>query len=246
MKTSLILLFLALAISPELALASKQLTCKLELTDDQWVGPCGKYNGKHLSINISESALVTSGRWRSDVEAIEVWVGTMINDGKTATRSIEIEHYDTDVGIARTTFGWFKVSDWSQSEDRIEFEMNMGVLVAPSKLDLLIVRRAGEILAHEEAWNRKDNRKCPQGTAKWSIYCAMRQASVDVSGGSHHRRPALQVVRKIIEHRSKSRRYQHPLMDYNNDKRTRIEDVHSVFSEAGETITQSLLSGENR
>jgi hypothetical protein len=246
MKALLVLVSLSLFISPDFALASKQLSCKLDLTDGQWAGPCGKFNGKNLSINIREGARVTSGRWRSDVEATEVWVGTMMNDGQTATRSIEIEHYQTEVVFARTTFGWVQVSDWSQSEDRIEFEIHMDVPVAPSKLDLLIVRRAGEILADEEAWNRKDNRKCPKGAAKWSIYCAMRRASVDVTGGSHHRRPALQEVRKIIQERSKSRRYRHPLMDYNNDKRTRIEDVHSVFTEAGETIIQSLLSGKNQ
>jgi hypothetical protein len=243
-KKLLYLILVLAAINPGNALASQKLTCKLDSTDNQWIGHCGKYNGKHLSLSIRVAESVASGVWRSDAEPTEVWAGTM-DYGKTVTRPIEIEHYGAGVVFARTIFGWIKVSDWSQSEDRIKFTMHMGVLVAPSELDLLIVRRAGEILAHEDAWNRKDNRKCPQGAVKWSIYCAMLKASVDVSGASHHRRPALQIVRETIKERSKSRRYKHSLMDYNNDKRTQIEDVHSVFSEAGEIIIQSLLSGEN-
>jgi hypothetical protein len=244
-KKLLQLILILAVISPGVSLASQELTCRLESTNNHWIGPCGKYNGKHLSLNIHVAESITSGVWRSDTEPTEVWAGTM-DYGKTVSRLVEIEHYDAGVVIARTTFGWFKVSDWSQSDDGIDFAMHTGMLVAPSKLDLLIVRRAGEILAHEKAWNRKDNRKCPQEASKWSIYCAMRKASVDVSGGSHHRRPALQVVRETIKQRSKSRRYKHLLMDYNNDKKTQIEDVHSVFTEAGEIIIHSLLFGENQ
>jgi hypothetical protein len=43
----------------------------------------------------------------------------------------------------------------------------------------------------EAAWNRSDNRECPTSATKWSIYCALEKATLDVTGGPHHRRPAL-------------------------------------------------------
>jgi hypothetical protein len=94
------------------------------------------------------------------------------------------------------------------------------------------VKRAAAILSSTSAWNRSDNRKCPKGATKWSIYCSMEQATIDVSGAFSHRRPALEVVREIVDQRSVGRNYSHRLMDYNNDPLTRLEDVQSLFAEA--------------
>jgi hypothetical protein len=60
----------------------------------------------------------------------------------------------------------------------------------------------------------------------------MEKATIEVTGGFHHRRPALQVVRKIVEERAASRPYKHRLMDYNNDPTTRFADVQTLFAEA--------------
>ena len=61
---------------------------------------------------------------------------------------------------------------------------------------------------------------------------AVEKATVEVTGGFHHRRPAAQLVREIVEDRTKDRQYQHRLMDYNNDRSTRLSDVRSLFAEA--------------
>ena len=53
-----------------------------------------------------------------------------------------------------------------------------------------------------------------------------------MTGGFHHRRPALELVREIVEARTKDRKYDHRLMDYHNDARTTLADVHSLFAEA--------------
>jgi hypothetical protein len=53
-----------------------------------------------------------------------------------------------------------------------------------------------------------------------------------VTGGFAHRRPALEVVRTIVDERTAHRNYDHRLMDYNNDLRTQLGDVKSLFDEA--------------
>jgi len=58
------------------------------------------------------------------------------------------------------------------------------------------------------------------------------QAQVDVAGGFHHRRPAGELVREIVDERTKARNYRHRMMDYNNDPRTTLADVQSLFTEA--------------
>ncbi|MGB8064254.1 MAG: hypothetical protein WCF26_20370 [Candidatus Sulfotelmatobacter sp.] len=102
----------------------------------------------------------------------------------------------------------------------------------PNALDQQIVRKAAAILSTEAAWNRADNRECPTSATTWSIYCALEKATFDVTGGFHHRRPALEVVREIVDERAATRNYHHRLMDYNNDPTTHVDDVQSLFKEA--------------
>jgi len=99
-------------------------------------------------------------------------------------------------------------------------------------MDEKIVRRAAEILSNEKVWNRADNRECPATATTWSIYCGMERATIDVTGAFHHRRPALQLVREIVDERTVGRRYHHRLMDYNNDTTTHLSDVQSLFQDA--------------
>jgi hypothetical protein len=60
----------------------------------------------------------------------------------------------------------------------------------------------------------------------------MEKATVEVASAFHHRRPALQVVRAIVDERTANRRYGHRLMGYNNDPTTHLSDVQSLFDEA--------------
>ena len=72
----------------------------------------------------------------------------------------------------------------------------------------------------------------PDGASTWSIYCAVERAQREIAGAFHHRRPAGELVREIVEDRTKNRNYQHRMMDYNNDATTHLSDVKSLFAEA--------------
>ena len=65
-----------------------------------------------------------------------------------------------------------------------------------------------------------------------SIYCAIERASIELAGGFHHRRPAQELVRVIVEERTKDKKYDHRMMDYNNDPATHLSDVQSLLAEA--------------
>ena len=92
--------------------------------------------------------------------------------------------------------------------------------------------RAAAMFTSEAVWNRADDRSCPAGAKTWSLYCAVEQASIDLLGAYHHRRPAAQLVRQIVDERTVGRSYSHRLMDYNNDPTTHLTDVKSLFAEA--------------
>jgi len=146
--------------------------------------------------------------------------------------AVEIEIYTGGVGVIRTYAGWFPVSGFAERDSILHFQIDTAQEVPPNELDREILQHAAAMFTSDAVWNRADNRKCPPTATTWSIYCAEERASIEVTGGFHHRRPALELVRQIVDERTKSKTYQHRLMGYNNDSSTRLEDVRSLFAEA--------------
>jgi hypothetical protein len=157
------------------------------------------------------------------------------NGAKDLTRSsddVEIEIYDDGTGAVRTYNGWFPLTGFSTTADAMHFQLDGKHEVAANAVDREILERASTVITSEAVWNRADNRKCPANATTWSIYCAVEKAMIEVTGGFNHRRPAGQVVRRVVDTRSKDRNYNHRMMDYNNDPRTTLSDVRTLFAEA--------------
>jgi hypothetical protein len=104
--------------------------------------------------------------------------------------------------------------------------------------DRKILVRADAILASEEVWNRADTRDCPAGETRWSLFCALHDASIEILGAYDHRRASLQEVRFVIEERGVD--YDHRLMGFNNDPKTTFADVKAVLHGALVRIEKRL------
>ncbi len=149
-----------------------------------------------------------------------------------ATDDVEIEIYGGGTGVIRTYNGWFPVAGFSVRGAVMHFRIDTLNQIAPNALDRQILQRASSVITSEAVWNRADNRKCPAAATTWSIYCAVEKAELELTGGFHHRRPAGELVREIVDERAKDRNYNHRMMDYNNDPATHLEDVRTLFAEA--------------
>ena len=205
--------------------------CQLRETDralHRWEGSCGRLFDEKAVLRLTPAKSITTGRWRADAVPSAVWAGAVGDVDET----VELEIYPGGTGVLRTQKGWFAVTAFVATTDRLEFDVDASRKIEPTSLDVEIVRRADALLSSAAVWNRADNRQCPASATTWSIYCAMARATIDVTCGFHHRRPAMELVRVIIEARSAGRNYDHRLMDYNNDTTTTLADVHGIFSEA--------------
>ena len=98
-----------------------------------------------------------------------------------------------------------------------------------SKIDIQIVERAAKILNSPAVWNRNDNRECPDGAKRVSIYCALEQATKEIAKNFEHRGAAMQETRFVIDELVPNSTYEHRLMGYNNDPKTTFADVQKVF-----------------
>ena len=106
-----------------------------------------------------------------------------------------------------------------------------------TKVDLSIVKRARQILDSESKWNRADNRQCPADAKTFSLYCALQIATIELAGKTDHRGAALQEARFVVDEIAADRKYEHRLMNYNNDPTTTFADVQEVLR-----ITESLIA----
>jgi len=211
--------------------ASAPSTCELHALAGKWVGSCGRILDETPALTLAPAAAITSGVWQRGAKPEAVWAGTMTVE-EAPNAQIELEVYAGGSGVLRTVFGWFAVSGLTRSDQALRFELDASREVAPSELDREILVRAAAILSSESAWNRADNRKCPPAATSWSLYCAMERATIEVTGAFHHRRPAMELVRQIVDERSTGRPYHHRLMDYNNDPTMRLADVRSIIADA--------------
>lgn len=99
-----------------------------------------------------------------------------------------------------------------------------------SKSDVQIVQKARQILNSLEKWNRSDNRLCPETETKFSLYCALEEATYEVTQDFMHRGAAMQEARFVIDDDlAPNNHYHHRLMDYNNDPQTTFSDVQRFF-----------------
>lgn len=107
-------------------------------------------------------------------------------------------------------------------------------------LDVSIIESARAMLVSEDAWNREDDRKCDRSEPRISLFCALRFASVDVTGTYQHRRAGLQEVRIALQDAAPNRDYAHRLRDFNNDPRTTLADVWQVLDVAHARVNYRL------
>jgi len=75
-----------------------------------------------------------------------------------------------------------------------------GLELPLSETDFRILAKAREILSGTSVWNRMDDRYCEEDKRQnsWSLYCALYQASVDVSGTNLELRPVMIDVRAVV------------------------------------------------
>jgi hypothetical protein len=106
--------------------------------------------------------------------------------------------------------------------------------------DLRILERASAILSTEARWNRADDRDCPPRALAWSLFCALHDASLEVTGVYEHRRVCLQEVRFVVEDETRGRELEHRLMDWNNLPGTTFADVKRVLGVATERVRARL------
>lgn len=107
--------------------------------------------------------------------------------------------------------------------------------------DMAIAKRAAQLLNGGRSWNRRDDRVCDDGgyPYRWSLFCALHQASIEVASDYEHLRPVMKAVRKAITDRHPDRTFAHTLRDFNNEA-PQFQPIAEVLEEAMAILTKEM------
>lgn len=164
-----------------------------------------------------------SGRWLGKIEGVQP---------EDPTRFELVPNAKGGGSVARTPFGWFAVDEIKISGDTMRVRINADRQLRPTAADAQIISRAISLLPDAASWNKNDNRECPPNQTKLSMFCALMQATTEISGGIHYRQPALQSVREELNTVDARRIRTHRIMDYNNHPDTTLQEIHSLLRQA--------------
>jgi hypothetical protein len=175
------------------------------------------------------------------IETGESWLGTM--EGKhpeDPTRFEVLADRAGANGVAKTPFGWFSLQAARLEGATPTLTILSHRQLPPTTDDIRIIQRALALVSNATVWNREDNRVCPASPQKWSVFCALTQATVEIAGGVHYRQPALQMVREDLNEVGGNRLNKHRLMDYNNHPDTTLADIHDLLRTAQTRLEQQI------
>lgn len=222
------------------------VTCTLQQSGSDWKGTCDipcMVNALAIDID-GPNPKVSCDTPPRKVNAIlrktgkdGNWTGSM--DGKhpeDPTRFDVVSGQNGTPGVAKLPFGWFRlqsaITKPNANADTLELTILANKQLPPTPDDIKIIQRAISLLPDVKVWNKEDNRMCPPNPQKWSVFCALMQATEEVSGSIHYRQPALQAVREVVNEVGGSRVGKHRLMDYNNHADTTLADIHNLLRTA--------------
>lgn len=110
------------------------------------------------------------------------------------------------------------------------FCLNQGIIKEPvNETDLRILMTTKKLIPNESAWDRTSSRNCTPQANKFSLYCALREASIREAGNFRHRRPAMQIVRAEIEKVKPHSNYEHRLAGFNSDPTVKFSDLQHIL-----------------
>jgi hypothetical protein len=125
----------------------------------------------------------------------------------------------------------------------IFFALNQGLIrERAGEPDLRVLQRTKQLLSDEQSWNRSSSRDCVAQSQSLTLYCAARQASIEVTGGFRHRRPALQMLRHEIKVLWPNKEYEHGMAGFNADVDISFSDLQRLLDASIATITLELRS----
>jgi len=169
-------------------------------------------------------------------------------DGKTNPIEYEIvRHRGVEDIYMKCALGFFPWEYMVVRDDALCFAVYWWYRPPATELDLAIVASAERLLSELAAWHQEDDRDCADDAEGgcWSLFCALKHASIETAGEYNHHNTPLQTARFVIDELVPDHGYTHTLMDYNNAPSTSHADILHVLQLVKQRIRSELSEGRD-
>lgn len=228
------------------ALPDDYFAFTLSWLNDKWTGTSEQLSGFSVSLEIPGYVVedgLDPARLISVIKRQPVKGTVVYPDGKTTPIVYEVvNHRGREDIYMKSSLGYFL---WERTQivgREIEFAIYWWYCPPAQPVDLEILALARQLLADPAHWNQKDDRECDDDEKdnRWSLFCALKFASLQKAGEYNHHNTATQTVRFVIDEKLPKHGFTHTLMDYNNAPSTKHDDILSVLEMAERRIRDAI------
>jgi len=222
----------------------------LELINNKLQGSSLQFAGYDVSMNLSSdfsNDSLSIDYLFSFIRNQDVRGEFIFPDGKTTEIQYSLIPYqDTVTVFMKTSNGWFPWDKIRIENNKLIFSYNYWYCPPASNVDLEILNLCFNYLKDAFYWHQNDDRNCDDDKIDktWSLFCAIKTASIKKMGEYNHRGTVIQTTRFVIDELYPNHGYAHTLMDFNNDPNTKYSGIINVLNIVKNRIEAELDKDE--
>ena len=163
--------------------------------------------------------------------------------GRTTKIQYEIvRHREVEEIYMKSSLGYFLWEYMFIQDGKLSLAIYWWYCPPATEKDRQIIEFAGKLLADSSRWHQDDDRECENDIEnnRWSLFCALQHASMEIYGEYNHHNTAIQSVRFVIDELVPNHGFPHTLMDYNNESSTTHSDILRVLELSRQRIEREL------
>jgi hypothetical protein len=202
--------------------------------DGTFQGTCSGFDEGTASIRLGPDKPVTGASAPMALPVDVRWTGPLrIPDWPAMQVEVVSSPYTPDpLPVMKTDVAWLLLENAVVQDLDLDFWFEFDKDAPPTVDDLEIIEGAMGILNHEIVWDRSANRRCRSGTTTWTLYCALRDATVEVTGEFHEYQPAMVITRAVIKQVFREMQFEQPIIQYNTYEDAILIEMHRLLTMA--------------
>ena len=186
-------------------LPDNYLPFSLNIFKDRLEGESEYLEGFRISMNLPKEFLKDGFNIVELITLIRIHqiVGTLkYPNGRTTKISYEIvNHRKCEDIYMKATLGYFLLEMLEKKDNKILFAINWWYCPPATEIDLETLNLAESLLSDSTNWHQNDDRKCEEDEENnlWSLFCALKYASIEKMKEYNHHNTDIQKVRFVID-----------------------------------------------
>ncbi len=139
-------------------------------------------------------------------------------------------------------WGWYTMDSLVIESNKVTFTIDHDPDVPITESDFKIIRRTKELLTNKDSWHKNDDRDCEDDiqNSTYSLFCALKSASIKIEGEYNHRNAIMQKIRHTIVKMYPNKKWKHRLLDFNNMPETDFKVLMDLLNRVEREVISEL------